>query len=173
MSTTAKEIIKEATSWIGCAEFDETNKAIIDIYNSFLPHPINYELKDDDHWCAAFVSACVIKTGATDIIPVECSCNRMLELFKEKGIWVEDDNYMPTVGDIIMYDWNDDGIGDCKGKPTHVGIVSKTYKNSFQVIEGNYKDFVQIRFLKRNARFIRGFGVPHYTHTIDEFIETL
>ena len=47
----------------------------------------------------------------------------MLQAYQKAGRWQEDDSYIPSAGDIIMYDWDDSKIGDCKGFPDHVGII--------------------------------------------------
>ena len=39
------------------------------------------------------------------------------------GIFIENDSYVPKTGDIIFYDWADNGVGDNTGVPDHVGIV--------------------------------------------------
>ena len=65
---------------------------------------------------ATFVSAVAVKLGYTDIIPTECGCGPMIELFKEMGCWKESDSRKPNAGDIIFYDWDDSGYGDdCSG----------------------------------------------------------
>ena len=35
------------------------------------------------------------------------------------GIWVENDAYIPDTADIIMYNFNDSGVGDNKNWPIH------------------------------------------------------
>lgn len=114
-------------------------------------------------WCAAFVTACAIKCGATDIIPKECSCNKMIELFKGIGCWVETDAYVPSPGDILFFDWDDKGTGDNTGVSDHVGIVEDVRSGLITVIEGNYSNACKRRTLKVDGRYIRGYGVPKYT----------
>ena len=115
-----------------------------------------------DDWCAAFVTACAIKCGATDIIPKECSCNKMIELFKGLGCWVENDAHVPSPGDIMFYDWDDSGKGDNKGEVEHVGIVEAVSGSTVTVIEGNYQKECKRRTMKVNGKYIRGYGVPKY-----------
>ena len=88
MGMYASEVIKQATAWIGKKESDGTHKSIIDLYNSHKPLARNYKVKYTDSWCAVFVSAVSIKLGYTKIIPVECSCQKMIALFKKLGCWV-------------------------------------------------------------------------------------
>ncbi len=165
MPTTREKIVKQAQSWIGCKASDGTHKKIIDVYNADKPLPRGYKVKYTDAWCATFVTACAIKCGATDIIPKECSCNKMIELFKGLGCFVENDAHVPSPGDIIFYDWEDNGTGENKGYSDHVGIVEKVSGGTITVIEGNYNNACKRRTLKVNGRYIRGYGVPKYTAT--------
>ena len=162
MGKYASEVIRQAQAWLGKKESNGSHKAIIDLYNSHKPLARNYKVKYTDEWCATFVSSVSIALGYTDIIPTECGCERMIELFKEKGCWVENENRTPTPGDIIFYDWQDNGVGDCKGWSDHVGIVEKVVGNIITVIEGNWNNAVSRRNIKVNDKQIRGYGVPKY-----------
>lgn len=162
MGKYASKVIEQAIAWLGYNESDGTHKKIIDAYNAQKPLPVGYKVKYTDEWCATFVSAVAVKLGYTDIIPPECSCLRMIDLFKAQGIWVEDENRTPNTGDIIMYDWQDNGIGDNRGGADHVGIVEKVSGGKITVIEGNYKNGVNRRTLSVNGLYIRGYGVPKY-----------
>ena len=162
MGVYANDIVEQAQAWVGCNEKDGSFKKIIDTYNAHTPLARNYKVKYGDAWCATFVSAVSIKCKATNIIPTECGCQQMIELFKKKGTWVEDENRTPKAGDIIFYDWQDNGLGDNKGWSDHVGIVEKVYDNTIYVIEGNYRESVKRRLISINAKYIRGYGVPKY-----------
>ena len=163
MSRLAKNIISQAKAWLGCKESDGSHKKIIDTYNNHRPLARGYKVKYTDAWCATFVSACAIKCGYTDIIPTECGCDEMIKLFKKLNSWVENDSYIPKPGDIIFYDWQDNGIGDNIGAADHVGIVENVINNVIVVIEGNKNNAVERREIQINGRYIRGFGVPKYT----------
>ena len=162
MGKYASKVVAQAQTWLGCKESDGTHKQIIDVYNSHKPFARGYAMKYTDAWCAAFVSAVSIKLGYTDIMPTECNCYYMIELYKKLGRWIENENRTPNSGDILFYDWQDDGVGDNKGVPDHVGIVEKVSGNTITVIEGNYKDGVYRRTLKVNGKNIRGYGLPKY-----------
>lgn len=162
MSRTAKEFVNMAAAFIGCRESDGTHKPIIDIYNKHKPLARGYAVKYTDAWCATFISAISIKLGYTDIIPTECGCEQMINLFKNLGVWVENENRTPNVGDIIFYDWGDSGLGDNKGYSDHVGVVETVTKTNITVIEGNYSDSVKRRTIAINSRYIRGYAVPKY-----------
>ena len=162
MAKTASALINQAKAWIGCRESDGSHKKIIDVYNSHKPLARGYAMKYTDAWCAVFASACSIATGMTDIIPTECGCGQMIELFRKLGEWNENDSRTPNPGDIIFYDWQDSGSGDNTGWPDHVGIVEKVSGTTITVIEGNYSNSVKRRTIKVNGKYIRGYGVPKF-----------
>jgi hypothetical protein len=171
MGKYASAVVKQIQNWIGFNEYDGDHKKIIDIYNSQRMLPRGYKVKYTDEWCATTVSAVAVKLGYTDIIPTECSCGKMIEKAIIMGIWMENDAYVPSPGDIIMYDWGDVGSGngkkdwtthDCKGWADHVGIVERVSNGKITVIEGNYSREVKRRLLDINGRYIRGFICPRY-----------
>lgn len=162
MGKYASKVVAQAQAWLGKNEKDGSHKEIIDTYNSHRPLARGYAVKYTDAWCATFVSAVAVKLGYTDIIPTECSCIKMIQLLKNIGAWVENDAHVPKGGDIIFYDWYDNGVGDNTTAPDHVGIVEKVEGDTITVIEGNYSDSVKRRTIKVNGRYIRGYGVPKY-----------
>ena len=159
-------MIAKMQSWIGKNEVDGSFREIIDIYNSHTPRARGYKLQYSDEWCAGTVSAAAIATGNTNAVPLEVSCHYMIEGAKAKGIWVENDSYVPQGGDIILYDWQDSGIGDNTGNPDHVGVVEYTSGGIIHVIEGNNGEKVARRELSVNGRYIRGFIVPKYSDNV-------
>lgn len=156
-------MVAKMQSWIGKNEADGSFREVIDIYNSHTPRARGYKLQYSDEWCAGTVSAAAIATGNTDAVPLEVSCHYMIEGAKAKGIWVENDGYVPQGGDIILYDWQDSGAGDNTGNPDHVGVVEYTSGGVIHVIEGNKGRKVARRELSVNGRYIRGFIVPKYS----------
>lgn len=160
--------VNAATKYYGCRASDGTHRPIIDLYNSHKPLARGYKVTYTDAWCATFVSAMAIECGFTDIIPTECSCSKQIELFKKLGRWVEIDTYVPKAGDIIYYDWDDNGIGENTGAPEHVGIVTAVNGSSILVIEGNMGNAVNYRRMNVNGRYIRGYGVPHYASKVEK-----
>lgn len=166
MVRNANKVVEQAKSWIGRNEADGTHKAIIDIYNQYKPLARNYKVKYTDSWCATFVSAVAIKLGYTDIIPTECGCQQMIALFKNIGCFAENENRTPKAGEIIFYDWQDNGSGDNTGWSDHVGIVERVSGGTITVIEGNYNNAVTRRTIAVNGKYIRGYGVPKYSEPI-------
>ena len=96
------------------------------------------------------------------------SCNKrlgeLIEAAKKIGCWQENDAYVPSPGDGVLYDWQDNGIGDNTGNPDHVGTVIEVHKESGYMVveEGNYGNAVKKRTLSINGKFIRGFITPKY-----------
>ena len=163
MGKFASKVIEQARAWLGKKESNNSHREIIDTYNSKKPLARGYKVKYTDAWCATFVSAVAVKLGYTDIIPTECSCEKMIQLFKNIGCWIENENRIPAKGEIIFYDWEDSGAGDNKGHSDHVGIVEKVEGSTITVIEGNINNSVGRRKIAVNGKFIRGYGVPKYT----------
>ena len=121
----------------------------------------------NDAWCATGVSAAFIATGLAGIFPcVECSCENMITLAKKAGIWVENDAYVPSTGDVILYDWDDSGSGDCTGWSDHVGIVVSVSGSMINVIECNKNNTVGYRNIAVNGRYIRGYITPKYKSAV-------
>lgn len=167
LESKAFNVVSLARSWVGKKESDGSFKSIIDTYNSYKPLPRGVKMTYKMSWCATFWSALAIALGYTDIMPIECSCGELIEKAKKMGIWVEDDSYLATPGDAILYDWDDNGIGDNTGWPDHVGVIEKVSNNvgsakEYTVIEGNKNDAVERRTIKVNGKFIRGFITPKY-----------
>ena len=165
MGYSRQKVVDLVESWIGKKESDGSFKEIIDIYNSQKTFPRGVKMLYTWEWCACTWSALAIKLGYTAIMPVEISCYYIIELAKKMGIWQENDNYVPKAGDAILYDWEDNGIGDNTGTPNHIGTV--TYVNEsagyMTVTEGNYSCAVKKRTVSLNGKFIRGFITPKYT----------
>ena len=157
-----QKAVAQFESWLGYSEADGRYRQIVDLYNAIRPIPVGYVLKYSDEWCAATVSAVGQALGMTDVILPECSCPRMIELYADRGQWIEDDAYVPQIGDIIMYDWQDTGAGNNRGNPDHVGMVAAVNGTTLTIIEGNNGNAVAYRTLQINGRYIRGYCLPDY-----------
>ena len=156
------KVVSIMQGWVGLKESDGSFKPIIDLYNSHKPLARGYKVQYNDEWCAATVSAAFIKAGLVDIAPTECSCSKMIELYKKLGCFKETDSYRPSPGDVLMYDWQDNAKGDNTGAPDHVGIVEKVVGNTITIIEGNKGQAVARRTLAVNGKYIRGYCLPAY-----------
>lgn len=156
------KVVNIMRSWVGGYEGGSIHQEILRTYNNHTPLAQGYIVKSWDAWCATTVSAAFIKAGMTSIAPTECSCPRMINLYKNIGRWVENDAYVPQPGDIVMYDWQDSGSGDNVGTADHVGIVESCNGSSMVIIEGNMNNGVGRRNLQVNARYIRGYCCPNF-----------
>ena len=157
-----QKAVNVAQAWLGCKESNGTHKKIIDLYNSVKPLPRGYAVKYSDAWCATYVSAVGIEAGLSEIIFRECGCEEMINLYKAAGRWEENDAYVPDMGDVIFYDWEDTGKGDNTGYSDHVGMVCEVLENMMHVSEGNKNNAVGYRDIAVNSRYIRGYGLPDY-----------
>ena len=165
------KVVSIAQGWLGRKESDGSHRAIVDLYNSHSPRARGYKVSYTDAWCATFASAAFIKAELTDIAPTECSCAKMIELYKKIGRWMEADSYVPSPGDLIMYDWDDNGSGDNMGAPEHGGIVVSVSGRTIRIIEGNMSNAVGYRNIAVNGKYIRGYCLPDYKSKEDVMTE--
>lgn len=156
-------VCAQARAWLGRRQSDGSHREIIDLYNAHRPAG-GYVMTYTDPWCACFVSAVGMAAGLSAVIVPGVNCDGMIEAYRARGRWVEDDSYLPEAGDLIFYDWQDSGVGDNVGSSDHVGIVVDTDARNITVIEGNKgeEQVVAYRTIPRNGQFIRGFAVPDY-----------
>ena len=164
-------VVSIMKGWLGWSEANGKHKKIVDIYNNHKPLARGYKVQYTDEWCATAVSAAFIKAGLTDIGFTECSCNRMIDLYKAKGRWEERDSYVPKIGDILMYDWQDNGIGDNVGSADHVGLVAAINGTRLTIVEGNKNESVSYRSINANGKYIRGYCLPDYASKASKPVE--
>lgn len=167
-----QRVASTAMGWLGVKKGSPQHHTIVDIYNSHRPLARGYTLKYTDAWCSGFASAVAIAADMTDIIPTEVGCEEHIRRFQKMGRWVEDDTYLPQIGDYIFYDWQDGAnyaTTDNKGWADHVGIVTEVDGSTITVIEGNMgkESKVGTRTMTRGGRYIRGYGVPDYASKED------
>ena len=163
-----KKLVKTALEDIGAKEGGKKHKKIIDIFNKVKPD--GWAMTYSAPWCAAAVSSWAIECFGVDkakkFFPLSANCGTIIKKAKKMGIWKEKDSYKPTAGDWILYDWQDDGKGDNKGGPDHVGLIQKVGEKFFTVIEGNKNDAVENRRVAINGKYVRGFVVPDYAKMV-------
>lgn len=161
-----QKVCNTINAWMGAVEGDSKHAEILKIYNSQKPLPVGYTMKVHDAWCAATVSATWLKVGIAAYTGTECGCGRFIDVAKKKGIWVENDAYKPKIGDALIYDWDDSGIGDDKSGASHIGIVTATNGSTFTVTEGNTGSgnlgVVGKRTMHVDGKYIRGYIAPDY-----------
>lgn len=133
---------------------------VIRIYNSQNPLPREYKLQQKDPWCAATVTVVFLLNGCN--LFAECSCPAMILKAKEAGIWQESDAYRPQPGDVIMYNWQDSGLGDDGGTADHTGIIIEVDGDWMTIREGNKSGKFGNRKMQVNSRYIRGYITPKF-----------
>ena len=108
-------------------------------------------------WCACFVSWCADQSGyiQSGVIPKFSLCSDGVKWFESKGRF-RDGSYTPVAGDIIFFDWGNNGTID------HVGIVESVSGGTVNTIEGNSGDKVARRSYRIGSSNIYGYGVPAY-----------
>lgn len=148
--------------WLGTKEGSADHRRLLAIYNGIRPLPRGYAMKDTDPWCAAFVSAAAVEAGIGALVPLECSCGKIIAQAQDMGIWVEDDAHVPTVGDWLLYNWDAAQSGDDTGPADHIGIVVGVLDRQLLVVEGNYDNAVKLRRVSVDGAKIRGFVCPRY-----------
>ena len=162
---TAQDIIDVVKSWIGYSEANGKHRRIVDIYNAYgakAGYPRGYKVPYNVPWCDVTVSAAFIQAGAVDLIGgVECGVEEHIQIFKRKGIWIEDGTITPKPGYIICYNWDQYGQPN-DGYADHIGIVEAVKGGMITIIEGNYNDAVQRRTIRVGWEYIRGYAAPNY-----------
>lgn len=111
-------------------------------------------------WCACFVSWCADQCGYLEsgIIPRFSLCSDGVDWFSGNGQWQGKD-YEPKAGDIIFFDWSNDGQD---GGADHVGIVEKCEDGVVYTVEGNSGDACRQNSYLVGYYEILGYGTPNY-----------
>lgn len=116
------ELISYALSFVGKTG-EEMSKGILSPYSG--------------EWCAKFVSVCYDTCG---LIPgvldkQYTSCSAIVKHGIENGHFkLRTSGYIPKAGDLILYDWNGNLIGN---NADHVGIVTNCDGTYVYTVEGN------------------------------------
>lgn len=148
-------VVEMAGQYVGCRKGDSRHRLIIDGYNAMTPRPRGYKMTYEDAYCAAFVSYVLGSVGIR--VYNECSANKMRRLFEQAGRYKpKSSGYRPRPGDVIIFDWDNNGTGD------HAGIVADVDSaGRVATIEGNTTGGRTLRQVRRSN--ILGYGVPDYS----------
>lgn len=116
-----------------------------------------YGFSSREEWCACFVSWCADQCGYIEagVIPKFSLCSAGMEWFESRGQFM-DGSYVPATGDLVFFDWGNDGSVD------HVGIVESVVDGNIYTVEGNSGDKVARRSYPIGYGQIVGYGVPIY-----------
>ena len=142
------------------------NQAIVEVALTQLgneggqPYWSWYDFEGRVEWCACFVSWCADQCGYLEsgIIPKFSLCSDGVDWFNGNGQWQGKD-YEPQAGDIIFFDWSNDGQD---GEADHVGIVEKCENGTVYTVEGNSGDACKQNSYPVGYYEILGYGVPKY-----------
>lgn len=115
-----------------------------------------YGFNSPVEWCACFVSWCSNECGYLEAgtLPRFASCSGGVQWFRERGLW-RTGSFEPRPGDIIFFDWADDGQD---GSPDHVGIVERVGDGIVYTIEGNSGDACKAKRYSIDHAEILGYG---------------
>jgi len=116
-----------------------------------------YGFNSHVHWCACFVSWCGDQCGYIEdgIIPKFAVVGNGASWFKSRHRW-SGRGYSPHPGDIIFFDYEQDGVLD------HVGIVESCDGKTVVTIEGNSGNACKRQTYVKGSLVIAGYGCPAY-----------
>ena len=155
-------IVNTAIRYNGMAFKGGSHRTLIDEFNKHRPD--GWAMTYTANFCAACASAIAYLCGVGDAYPCSANVGTIVAKAQKMGIWVENDAYVPTAGDWIVYAWNDSGRGDNTTGASHVGIVVSAGGGYINVFEFNIHNnhSTGYRKIPINGRYIRGFVVPNF-----------
>ncbi len=158
-----RKVCNIVNGWKGSNRGDEKHLEILGIYNNHKPLARGYKVKVKDAHCATTTSAAYIKAGIAEYTGTECGVENFVKVAQGKGVWVENDAHVPKLGEACVYDWDDNGAGNCTGYSDHIGIVTEVNGSTFVVTEGNMSGGkVGTRTMRVDGKYIRGFIAPDF-----------
>ena len=120
-------------------------------------------------WCAMFASFC-IHYADVEGMPLDMSCPswieelRALNLYRPARSGDPQQQYIPVAGDLVFYDWEQDGISDHVGLVVEVTPATEEEAAKLITLEGNVEDRVQYMSYALDNPVILGFGqLPEQT----------
>ena len=104
-------------------------------------------------WCACFTSWCADELGYLDagMAPMFAGVGTGIDWFMYRDQWLEA-GATPSAGDLIFFDWEQDGLCD------HVGIVTSVVDDKVFAVEGNSSDRCRVKRYFLNDPVICGYG---------------
>ena len=104
-------------------------------------------------WCAMYVSFCLHYAGVPEsAFPQEAGCGSWVRALQAHGLYRAPGEYTPQSGDLVFFDWQQNG------QPDHVGILEKADAGSLTVLEGNSGNSVRRNSYPTADGSICGYG---------------
>ena len=105
-------------------------------------------------WCAMYVSFCLNYAEIPEtVVPREANCEKWIRALSPEGLYVSAAHYAPQPGDLIFFDWEQDGNVD------HVGLVEAAGEGTITTIEGNSRGGVRRNEYRADNDVIAGYGL--------------
>lgn len=160
-----KAVANIMLGWVGGRQGGATHREILETYNEYAAKHGMARAHESYAWCAETASAAYIKAGLADLVPIGLSCGDIRQRAKNRGIYKENDGFVPSVADEVIFGWRRPS-GDNQDHD-HVGIVVSVSKDKkyFWTVEGNAGSPSQVRKIKRavGSLEISGFVHPNFT----------
>lgn len=148
----AEDVITVASSQLGYAEstrnyivLEDGSQKGYSRYGAWYGDPYG-------DWCAMFVSFCLHYAQVEDF-PLDANCVHWIQELKKLECYAPAEEYTPRPGDLIFFDWDEDGQSD------HVGLVEELKDDTLITIEGNASNRVARVKYEKDAPEILGYGI--------------
>ncbi len=148
----AEDVIAIAASQKGYSE--SSRNYIVDEYGNTKGYTRYGAWYGDSYgdWCAMFTSFCIRYAGLEEY-PIHAYCPTWIDELTEQDLFRIPSEYIPKSGDLIFFDWDDDGSCD------HVGLVKEVADVDVITIEGNADDQVAEKKYELLDNIIVGYGI--------------
>ena len=109
-------------------------------------------------WCGMFASFCLNYAGVEGM-PYNYGVRPWIQELTQLGLYYSARETQPQKGNLIFFDWDEDGLGD------HVGIVAEVQQArehmgaSVKTIEGNSSNAVRYQYYDPESSQILGYGL--------------
>ena len=108
-------------------------------------------------WCAMFVSFC-LNYAEVEGMPLHWGVRPWIEKLTELELYFEAENYDPQPGDLVFFDWEDDGLSDHVGIVAEVIEATETEPAKLKSIEGNSSNRVQYVYYDLSDPVLLGYS---------------
>lgn len=163
----AKKLVEKAANEIGY-KADATG---LTKYGQWWANKVGDSAFEKAKWSSMFLAWCGNEIGLADEQYGYYACSEYwVNWFKSNNAYHEVKDYTPQVGDMIFFDYNQDGSSD------HNGIVKSTSNGKVYAIEGNVDGEVKECEYDLTNSTLKGYGTPLFdkvvTNTTQEGSQT-